>query len=77
MVFKFRAQNYPAGTSELITVALTCIYVEIVHYVEIVPLARKYPADTSELFPIGANSDPRRNCALRRNFPAEVIFGSK
>ena len=35
-----------------------------------VPMARKSPAGTSELFPFGANSDLRINCTLRRNCPA-------
>ena len=48
----------------------TLINVEIVHYVEIFPLARKYTAGTSELYPLGANSDIGTNCTLCRNFPA-------
>ena len=32
------------------------------------------PSVTSELFPRGANSDLRRNCTLRRNFPVGVKF---
>ena len=35
-------------------------------------LARNYPAGTSELFPLGANSDLRRNFTLSINFPAGV-----
>ena len=54
--------------------APTQIYVEIVHYVEIVFLARNCPAGTLELFPLGANSYLRRNCTLRRKFPAGVKF---
>ena len=42
----------------------------MVHNVDIVSLAQNYPAGTSELFPLGANSDLRRNFTLRRNFPA-------
>ena len=64
------AQNYPAVTSELIPLAPTRIYVEIVHNVDIVLLAQNYPAGTSELFSLGANSDLRRSFTLRRNFPA-------
>ena len=48
-VFEFQAplaRKYTAGTSEIIPLALTQIYVEIVYYVEIVPLAQKYPAGT-------------------------------
>ena len=61
------APNYPAGTSELIPLAPTRIYVEIVHNVDIVSLALNYPADTSELFPLGANSDLHINCTLHIN----------
>ena len=66
------ARNYPAGTSELIHLAPTRIYVEIVRNVDIVLLAQNYPAGTSELFPLGANSDLRRNFTLRKNFLAGV-----
>ena len=41
---------------------------------DIVLLARNYPAGTSELFPLSANSDLRRNFTLRRNCPADVKF---
>ena len=74
-LFEFQtpqAQNYPAGTSELIPLAPTWIYVEIVHNVKIVLFARNYPAGTLELFPLGANSDLRINFTLRINFPAGV-----
>ena len=76
-LFEFQtpqAQNYPAGTSELIALAPTRIYIEIVHNVEIVLLAWNYPADTSELFPLGANSDLHRNFTLHRIFPAGMKF---
>ena len=46
-LFEFQilpAQNYPAGTSELIPLAPTQIYVEIVQNLEIFSLARNYPA---------------------------------
>ena len=66
------AQNYPAGTSELILLAPTRIYVEIVLNVDIVSLVGNYPAGTSELFPLSANLDLRRKFTLRRNFPAGV-----
>ena len=72
-LFEFQtppAQNYPAGTSESITLAPTRIYVEIIHNVDIVLLAQNYPAGTSELFPLGANSDLSRNFTLRRNVAA-------
>ena len=74
-LFEFQtppAQNYPAGTLELIPLAPTRIYVEILHNLDIVSLAQKYPAGTSELFPLGTNSDQRRKFTLRRNFPAGV-----
>ena len=64
------ARNYPAGTSELIPLAPTRIYVEIVRNVEIVSLAQNYPAGTSELFPLSTNSDLGRSVTQRRNFPA-------
>ena len=76
-IFEFQslqAQKYPDGTSELIPLAPTRIYVEIVHYVEIVPLAQNYPASTSELFLLDANLDLHGNCTLRRNFPAGTKF---
>ena len=60
--------------SELIPLAPTRINIEIVHYVDIVLLAKKYPAGTSELFPFNANLDIRRNHTLRRNFTAGVKF---
>ena len=41
---------------------------------DIVSLAQNYPAGPSELFPLGANSDLRRNFTLRRNFPAGMKF---
>ena len=66
------AQNYPAGTSELIHLAPTGIYVEVVRNVDIVSLARNYPARTSELFPLGAKLVLRTNSTLRRNFSAGV-----
>ena len=34
------------------------------------PLVQKFPAGTLELIRFGANSDPRRNCTLCRNFSA-------
>ena len=74
-LFEFQippAQNYPAGTSELITLAPTRIYLEIVRNVGIVSLARNYPAGNSELFPLGANSALRKNSTLRRNSSAGV-----
>ena len=74
-LFEFQtppARDYPTGTSELIPLAPTWIYVEIVHIVEIFSLAQKYPAGTSEIFPLGANSDLRRKSTPRRNFPAGV-----
>ena len=46
------------------------IYIEIVHYVEIVPLAQQSPVGTSGVFIFGANLDLRRNCTLCRNCPA-------
>ena len=52
----------------------TQIYVEILYYVEIVLLARNYPAGTLELFPLGDNSYIHRNCTLQRNCPASVKF---
>ena len=66
------ARNYTAGISELIPLAPTRIYVEIVHNLGIVSLAQNFSAGTSELFPLGANSDLNRNFTLRRNFPAGV-----
>ena len=74
-LFEFQtlpAQSYPASTSELIPLAPTRIYVEILHIMDIVSLAQNYPAGTSELFPLGTNSYLRRNFTLRRNFPAGV-----
>ena len=74
-LFEFQtltARNYPDGTSELITLAPTRIYVEIVHNLGIVSMAQNYPAGTSELFPLGANLDLRRNFTLRINFPTGV-----
>ena len=74
-LFEFQilsAQNYPAGTPELIPLAPTRIYIEIVRNVDIVSLAQNYPAGTLELFIIGANSCLRRNFTLRINFPAVV-----
>ena len=50
--------------------APTRIYIEILHNVNIVSLARNYPTFTSELFPLGANSDLRRNCTLHKNCPS-------
>ena len=76
-LFEFQTlqtRNYPAGTSELITLATTWIYVEIVYDVDIVLLVQNYPAGTSELFTLGANSDIHRNFTLRRNFPAGLYF---
>ena len=76
-LFEFQtlqALNYPAGTSELFPLAPTRIYVEIVHYVDIVLLERNYPTGNSELSPLGANSDLRRNCTLCKDFPAGVKF---
>ena len=49
-LFEFQilpAQNYPAGTSELIPLAPTQIYVGIELNVDIVLLAQNYPAGTS------------------------------
>ena len=43
------------------------IYLEIVHLIEIIPLTRKSPAGTSEVFDFGTNWDLRRNCTLYRN----------
>ena len=37
-------------------------------------LALNYPAGTSELFPLGANSDLRKHFTLRRNVPAGLEF---
>ena len=74
-LFEFQipsARNYPAGTSELIPLAPTRIYVEIVRNMDIVALARNHPVGTLELFPLGANSDLRKNSTLRRNFFAGV-----
>ena len=51
-LFEFQippAQNYPASTSELIPLAPTQIYVEIVRNVYIVLLVQNYPVGTSEL----------------------------
>ena len=66
------ARTYPAGTSELISLAPTQIYVEILHNVDIISFARNYPAGTSELFFLGANSDLSRKFTQRKNFPAGV-----
>ena len=52
--------------------APTWIYIEIEHNVEIVSLARNYPAGTLELIPLGTNSDLRRSFTLLRNFPIAV-----
>ena len=74
-LFKFQtppAQTYPAGTWELIPLAPTRIYVENLHNVDIISLARNHPAGTSELFPLGANLDLRRKLTLSRNLPAGV-----
>ena len=74
-LFEFQilsARNYPAGISELIPLAPTRIYVEIVRNLDIVSLAQNYPAGTSELFPLGANSALRKNSTLRRNSSAGV-----
>ena len=57
------AKNYPAGTSYLITLAPTRIYVGIVHNLDIVLLAKNCPTGTSELqilhyvenFPLACN----------------------
>ena len=46
------------------------IYVEIVHYIKIVPLARNSPVGTLELFHFGNNWDLHINSTLRRNYPA-------
>ena len=48
-LFEFQippARNYPAGTSELIPLAPTWIYIEIIRNVDIVSLAQNYPAGT-------------------------------
>ena len=66
------AQNYLAGTLELIPLAPTGIYVEVVHNVDIVSLSRNYPARTLELFPLGAKLVIRTNSTLGRNFSAGV-----
>ena len=74
-LFEFQiplAQNYPAGTSELIPLVPTQIYVEIIRNVDIVLLAQNYPAVTSEIFPLGSNSYQCRNFPLCRNFLAGV-----
>ena len=74
-LFEFQiplARNYPAGTSELIPLAPTKIYVEIVRNVDIVSLAQNYPAGTSEISPLGANSDIRKHFTLRRNYSTGV-----
>ena len=68
----YQVRNYPAVTSELIPLAPTRIYVEIVRNVDIFLLAQNYPAGTSELSPLGANSALHRNSTLRRNFSAGV-----
>ena len=63
-LFEFQilpTQNYPTGTSEIIPLAPTRIYVEIVCNVEIFSLAWNYPAGTSELFLLGANLCLGRN----------------
>ena len=54
-LFEFQflpAQKYPAGISELILLAPTWVYVEIVRNVEIVLLVQNYPTCTSELIPL-------------------------
>ena len=50
----------------------TGIYVEIVRNVDIVSLARNYPAGTSEIVFLGANSALSKNSTLRRNSCAGV-----
>ena len=74
-LFEFQippAQNYPSGTSELIPLAPTWIYVEIVRNVDIVLLARNNFAGSLELFPLGANSCLRSNFTLHRIFSPGV-----
>ena len=74
-LFEFQTlqmQNYPAGTSKLIPFVPTRIYLEIIPNVEIFSLTQNNLAGTSELFPLGANSDVRRKFTLRRSFPAGV-----
>ena len=46
------------------------IYIEIVHCVEIVPLAWNSPAGASEWFHFCTNSDLCRNCTLNNVFPS-------
>ena len=69
---KPQAQNYPAGTFELIPLAPTWIYVKIVCNLDIVSLAQNYPAGTSELFPLSDNWDLHRNSTQHRNFASGV-----
>ena len=60
-IFEFQTpwvRKYPSGTSKLVPLAPTRIWLEIVHYVEIVLLAQ--------------NSYLRRNCTLSKNCPAGV-----
>ena len=47
--------------------APTGIYLEILRNVDIVSLAQNYPAGTSELFPLSANSDLHKSSTLCRN----------
>ena len=46
------------------------IYVEVVHYIELIPLAQNTPADASEWFHFCSNLALRRSFALRRNYPS-------
>ena len=74
-LFEFQippAQNYPAGTSELIPLAPTRIYVEIVRNLDIISLSQNYPAGISELFSLSVNSNLHINSTLSRNFSAGV-----
>ena len=70
-LFEFKilpVQNSPDVTSELIPLAPTWIYIEIVRNVYIVLLAQNYPTVMSELFPLGTKSDLLKNSTLHRNF---------
>ena len=66
------AQNYPAGTSELIPLEPTQIYVEIVRNLDIISLAQNNTSGTLEIFPLGANLALYKKFTLRRNFSSGV-----
>ena len=46
------------------------IYVEVLGYVELIPLAQNSPANASDWFYFSSNSDLRRDCTLHINYPS-------